>query len=115
MSKRLLRLRRQHVDARMRSAKCEVRLPDQSSIILAQHLMSQSTASQHMSRQETIDQVQAAVASLSDDAREIVLMRNYENLSNADVSRLLDIPETTARRRYSSALLELKRSLTETE
>ena len=45
---------------------------------------------------------------LSDDDREIVLMRHHEGLSNQEVARALDLTEAAASMRYLRALRRLR-------
>ena len=110
----LLRLRRQHVEARRRSVSREVPLPDRSSILLAgQALEGCSTPSQQLVEQELAQRVRVAVAQLSEEDRELLLMRNHEGLTNQEVALVLEIEPDTASKRYGRALLRLRKILTE--
>ena len=44
---------------------------------------------------------------LKDADREVLLMRHFDDLSYADISAVLDIPENTAMKRYQRALGKL--------
>lgn len=80
---RLLKIRRHHLDVAQRTVRREVALPDHSSLQLAQQLLaSGSTPSQQMDKREIARRVRQALARLSDPDREILLMRNFEGLSN---------------------------------
>ena len=48
---------------------------------------------------------------LPDKLAEIVTLHIWENLSFAEISRLLDIPESTVRSRYETALRKLKQMM----
>jgi RNA polymerase sigma-70 factor (ECF subfamily) len=109
---RLLMLRRQHVEAARRSVFREAALPDGSSLYLAQCLaQTGSTPSQQLSRRERARRVQQAVATLSEADQEVLLMRNFENLSYQEVACLLDIDPAAARKRHGRALLRLHQAL----
>jgi RNA polymerase sigma-70 factor (ECF subfamily) len=109
---RLLKLRRRHLGADKRAVDREVRLPDRSSLLLAQQLLAAgSTPSQHLSRREIARCVGQAVAQLPETDREILLMRNFEGLSYQEISCLLDLDAAAARKRYGRALLRLRQLL----
>ncbi|HEY2909563.1 MAG TPA: sigma-70 family RNA polymerase sigma factor, partial [Gemmataceae bacterium] len=52
-----------------------------------------------------------AIDRLSDDDREIVLMRHHEALSNQEVAKALDLTEAAASMRYLRALRKLREVL----
>jgi RNA polymerase sigma-70 factor (ECF subfamily) len=110
----LLQLRRKHVGAQARSVKCEVCLPEQSSILLAgQAVGDATTPSQHALRGELATQVQQALTQLSDEDREMLLVRNYEGLTNQEAAYVFGISGEAARKRYTRALLRLRGVLAE--
>jgi RNA polymerase sigma-70 factor (ECF subfamily) len=109
---RLLMVRRRHVEAARRAVGREIPLPDRSSLLLAHELLAAgSTPSQHLSRREVIRRVSHAMARLPGPDREILLMRNFEGLSHAEIGCLLEIDSATARKRYGRALLRLRNLL----
>ena len=110
---RLLRIREQHVKAACRAVGREIRLPDRSSLQLAQALARGPTPSQQASRRELARQVRHAVARLSETDREVLLMRTFEDLSYRDVGHVLGIEPTAARKRHGRALLRLQAMLAE--
>ena len=111
---RLVMLQRRHGAAARRSVQREVPLPERSSAQLAQQVhASGSTPSQHAVQGELARRVQQAVTSLADPDREIVLMRNFEGLSNQDVAAVLGLEPATASKRYGRALLRLRSLLIE--
>ena len=106
---RLLMARRRHVSAQRRTVDRELPLPERSSLQLAQQLAaSGTTPSQHLVRDELGHRVRSAVAKLSDPDREVLLMRNFEGLSNQEVAEVLAIEPATASKRYGRSLLRLR-------
>jgi RNA polymerase sigma-70 factor (ECF subfamily) len=109
---RLLMLRRFHLGATRRDAAREVSLPDDSSPQLARQLLAAGpTPSQECARRERARQVREAVARLPAADREILVLRNLEGLSNAEVAELLRVDPATASRGYGRALLCLREVL----
>jgi RNA polymerase sigma-70 factor (ECF subfamily) len=111
---RLLMLRRRHLGAARRSLLRDVVLPDHSSLALAQSLLSpQSTPSQRLAGRELALRVRQALSRLPEPDRDILLMRNFEELSNQEVAQVLQINPATASQRYGRALLRLRNLLLE--
>src|SRR5262249_24810900 len=80
---RLLVLRRRHVEAERRAVERDVHLPDRSSLGLAQQLLAAGPGpGEHMVRREFARRVREALDRLSEADREIVVLRNFEGLSN---------------------------------
>jgi RNA polymerase sigma-70 factor (ECF subfamily) len=105
---RLLMLRRQHVEAARRSGRREVPLPDQSSVLLARHLLGRyPTGSQLARRRELVERVRQIVALLADLDREILFMRNFEELPYTEIAEILAIDPAAARKRHGRALVRL--------
>jgi RNA polymerase sigma-70 factor (ECF subfamily) len=108
----LLRLRRQHVEAECRAVERELPLPDDSSALLAQDVLTQAqTPGQQAHDLDLARRTRRAVALLPEDEREVILMRNFEGLSNREVSQILEIDPSTTSKRYGRALLLLRRFL----
>jgi RNA polymerase sigma-70 factor (ECF subfamily) len=111
---RLLMARRQHVQAAKRTTEREVPLADRSSQLLAQRLISGGTTpSQQLQRRELVRRVRQALAQLITADREILLMRNFEELSYQEIGFILDIEPATVRQRHGRALLRLHKLLSE--
>ena len=109
---RLIMAQRQHVGAERRAVSRESPLPDESSAGLgALALAGGPTPSQIMSRDELAARVRQALARLDDDDRDVLLMRNFEGLSNQEVAQVLDIEPAAASKRYGRALLRLRTAL----
>jgi RNA polymerase sigma-70 factor (ECF subfamily) len=112
---RLLMVRRRHLGAARRSVRREARLPERSSLLLAQRLVAAAPSpSQQLQRREMIPRVRQALAALPETDAEILLMRDYEELSYQEIAAILDIESTAARKRYGRALLRLHKVLTDT-
>jgi RNA polymerase sigma-70 factor (ECF subfamily) len=108
----LLRLRRQHVEAECRAVGRELPLPDGSSAQLARRLLSHGpTPSELVADQELARRLRQAVAELPDIDREILLMRNFEGLSNQEAAQVLGLEPAAASRRYGRAILRLRKLL----
>lgn len=111
---RLLMARRQHVEAGRRAVEREAPLPDQSSLHLAQlALAAGPTPSQAFAQDEMAERVRRGLAALEDDDREILLMRNFEGLSNQEAAQVLALEPAAASKRYGRALLRLRKTLLE--
>ena len=111
---RLLMARRQHVDAARRTVHRDVPLPDRSSVQLAQQMLaSDPSPSQQLSKRELASRVRQAIGRLSDSDREILLMRNFEELSTQEVACVLKIDPSNVRKRHGQALLRLRTILLE--
>ncbi len=112
---RLLMIRRRHVRAERRSVRREAPLPDRSSLLLAERLVaSGATPAQQLHRRELVPRVRRALAGLAEADAEILLMRDYEELSYQEIAAILDIDAAAARKRYGRALLRLHKVLTDT-
>jgi RNA polymerase sigma-70 factor (ECF subfamily) len=84
-------------------------LADQSSFELAGQFVDQElTPASAAIRDELKRRLDAALAQLDDDDREVILMRHFEQLSNQDVARALELTEAAASMRYLRALRRLR-------
>ena len=110
---RMLKVHRHHAAAR-RSVKREAVLPSRSSMLLARSLLAAGPSpSRQLVKRETSRLVQRALAELSETDREILLMRNLEDLPYEEIGCLLDLSAVAARKRYGRALLRLQKLLTD--
>jgi RNA polymerase sigma-70 factor (ECF subfamily) len=108
----LLRIRRQHVEAGCRSVRREMALPEGSSVALARMLFAQEpTPSRVMAGHELAARLSQAMAELSDEDREILLLRNFDGLGNQEAAQLLGIGPDAASKRYGRAILRLRKLL----
>jgi len=111
---RLIEAWRRHMGAARRAATREVMLPDHSALELAQRLVaSDPTPSEQVDQKERARRVREALEQLLEVDREILLMRNYEQLSYAQIGNILAIEATAARNRHARALLRLGKLLHE--
>lgn len=112
---RVAKARRTHAQAARRSVTREVYWPRDSSIQFGRELLARtSSPSERLSRQELAERVNQALGQLAETDREILWMRTFENLSYEEVSCVLDIAPTAARKRYGRALLRLRKLLLDT-
>src|SRR6516162_5190740 len=111
---RLVSLHRRHLGAEMRDAGREVSLyrgalPAASSASLAQQLLAGLTSpTQAAIRQEMQLRLQEALNSMDRIDREVVMLRHFEELSNAETAEVLGIETAAASKRYIRAIRRLK-------
>jgi RNA polymerase sigma-70 factor (ECF subfamily) len=111
---RIIDAHRRHRQAQRRSLDREqpillAAFADRSSIDLAAQLLDpEATPASAAIRHELERRLEAAVASLDEDDREIILMRHFEQLSNQDVAAVLGLSEAAASMRYLRALRRLR-------
>ncbi len=116
-SQKLVTLHRHHFGAQMRDPCQEVSLdhgpfPEASSAALAAQLLGHDTRpSEAAIRAEMKIQVQQALDNMDPIDREILALRHFEQLSRAEIARVLDISEAAAGKRYIRALERLKKDL----
>ena len=75
---------------------------------LAQARDLQLTPAATLLRKEFVETFRCAVDQLEDEAREIILMRHVEQLTNSQAAELLGLSEPAASMRYLRALRQLK-------
>ena len=111
---RLMRIHRKHLGAAIRDAGREVSLyrgalPQASSASLAAQLLGHYTpASQALSRAEVQLEIQAALNAMEPIDREIIALRHFEELTNAEAAQVLEIDRSAASKRYIRALKRLQ-------
>src|SRR5436305_5196136 len=111
---RLAMLSRRHLGAARRAVAREVPLPDRSSLLLARQFLAGGPAPSHeLDRRELARLVRQAVAQLPELDREMLLMRNFEELSNKEAACVLGLQPSAASQRYGRALLRLRKLLLE--
>jgi RNA polymerase sigma-70 factor (ECF subfamily) len=100
-------LHRKHLGAKMRSAGREIGPPASGTLsgFFVAHVTSPSGA---VMREEIRQKIEAALASMDDIDREVLLLRHFEELSNKEAAIVLGIQENAASNRYVRALGRLK-------
>jgi RNA polymerase sigma-70 factor (ECF subfamily) len=81
---------------------------DSSAGLVAQLIDTERTPGTEAIRQELGRRLTEAVDQLSDDDREVILMRHTEQMSNQDVANALGLTEAAASMRYLRALRRLR-------
>lgn len=112
---KMLEAHRRHLQAECRDARREARAaaPETTCAALADFLVGRDeTPSQIVRKQERREQLEAALAELPPVDREVLAMRHFEQLSNAEVAEVLGIETAAASKRYLRALKRLRKLLT---
>jgi RNA polymerase sigma-70 factor (ECF subfamily) len=73
---------------------------------------SSNTPLEHVSQTEQSQEVQAALAQLSDSQQQILKMAYYDGLSQSEIAHQLEIPLGTVKARARRGLLKLRQTLT---
>ena len=90
----------------------ELGLPDRSSLLLARPFLDgRSSPSRRVADADLVRRVREALAELSEPDREVLLMRNLEELPYREIGCNLDMDPAAARKRYGRALLRLRKVL----
>jgi RNA polymerase sigma-70 factor (ECF subfamily) len=107
---RLLELHRRHLGTDMRAVQRELPLlPADSSAQLLHSLGGKGpTPSQALAALEAAERLRSALERLSEDQREVILLRHFECLSNREIAWLLGLGESAAHKRYIRALQRLR-------
>jgi RNA polymerase sigma-70 factor (ECF subfamily) len=99
-------------DARREVALYQGALPEASSAALAAQLLGKHTSpTQAAVRAERMLRMQDALNSLDPIDREVIALRNFEQLSRTETAEVLGIEEAAAAKRYIRALKRLKAAL----
>jgi RNA polymerase sigma-70 factor (ECF subfamily) len=107
-------LHRRHLGIQLRDAGREIQLLDRglplaSSAALAAQLLGRDTRpSVAAVREERKRRLQEALNAMDCIDREVLVLRHFEDLSNADVARELGLQESAASKRYVRALHKLR-------
>jgi RNA polymerase sigma-70 factor (ECF subfamily) len=84
-------------------------LPQVTSLSLAEHLLGKLTRSSHAAlRAELKLRVQEALNGMDAQDREVLVLRHFEELGNAEAAQVLGIKPSAAVNRYVRALKRLK-------
>lgn len=111
----LIDLQRRHLGAEKRSAGRELSIHRQSesaSSSLAFHLVGQLTSpSSTMRHAELARQLDGVLHTMDEIDREVLTLRHFEELTNSETARVLNMSEQAASARYIRALRRLKNVL----
>jgi RNA polymerase sigma-70 factor (ECF subfamily) len=114
VGQRLLDEHRRHLGAASRDADREISLdrsafPETSSAALADHVLGRLTSpSQAAIRAERKFRLEEALGRLDPIDREILALRHFEELSNAEAAEVLGLDKSAASKRYVRALVRIK-------
>lgn len=114
VGQKLLQFHRRHLGAQVRAADREISLsppstPSANSFSVASVWLAESgTPSQAAAAEEEHSRVREALEGMSEIDREVLVLRHFEQMSNAEVATLLDITPQTASARYVRALTRLQ-------
>jgi len=114
---KIVTLHRHHFGMKMRDAGREVPLdyggaPATTSAGMAAQLMGNNPRPSEVAVQrETQERFQAILESLDPLDREIIALRHFEQLSNAEAAQVLQLQESAASKRYIRAMRRLKEAL----
>ncbi len=113
----LIDAHRRHLGAAARDAGREVRIDEKRardgiSVTIADGLLAQrSTPSRKAVRREEGERLAQAIEGMEEIDREVIALRHFEDLSNAEVARVLGIEPKAASARYVRALRRLREIL----
>jgi RNA polymerase sigma-70 factor (ECF subfamily) len=113
----LIDLHRRHIGAEKRSANRDVPIhggwnADSTSSSLAFHLLGNMTSpSSAFNRAELARQLDLALQGMNEIDREVLALRHFEELSNSETAKVLNMSEQAASGRYIRALGRLKHVL----
>ena len=116
---KLLELHRHHLDTPMRDARREVSLyrgplPEATSAALAAQLLGRLTRpSEAAIRAEAKVRLQEALNAMEPIDREVLALRHFEHLTNAESAAVLGTKESAAGKRYLRALERLREVVTQ--
>ncbi len=113
-AQRLVELHRFHLQADKRDARREIQLApvplsDATSLALAARLAGpMTTPSQVFVRRQQIESLEQSLNTMNPIDREVIALRNFEELSNAETAKVLGISPDSASKRYFRALKRLR-------
>lgn len=116
-AQRLAKTHRHHLGAAKRDAALEISLyrghmPQATSFALASKLIGNVTSVDgKLIRTEQQKKLQEVLNAMGADDREVLAMRHFEQLTNAEVAMILEVSKPVAGMRYLRALRRLKREL----
>lgn len=114
-SQRMHEIHRFHFGAEKRDVRREVKLQNKggdhgnTSVQLAAHIVGQMTsASGLFEKAQQIEALEKTLSEMNETDREVIALRHFEELSNTETAKVLDIAAEAASKRYIRALKRLK-------
>ena len=114
VNQKLHEIHRHHFGAEKRDIRKEMKLGSnrdsgKTSMALAAHIVAQMTSpSRLIERAEQIAILEKTLNEMNELDREVIALRHFEELSNIETARILDIEPAAASKRYLRALKRLK-------
>jgi RNA polymerase sigma-70 factor (ECF subfamily) len=97
-----------HFKAKRRDARRRVPLEDEDGAATDRLATPEATPSRIIARNESVRQLAAALDSLDEEGREVVLLRVFEGCSLEEIATRLDKPRTTVAYRLARAITKLE-------
>ena len=118
VSQKLTDLHRVHLKAEKRDVRREVALMTgpsaHTSVAIAANLIGAKTgASALLEKAEQIEELEKVLNKMDETDREVIALRHFEELSNIETARVLDIAPTAASKRYVRAMARLAELMSE--
>jgi RNA polymerase sigma-70 factor (ECF subfamily) len=116
-TQKLIDTHRRHLGAKKRSVGQDVSLfrgqtPEASSIGLANHLLGRLTSPTAAARRAELQlKMQEVLNALEPVDREVLVLRHFEQLTNAETAQVLGLSKSAASKRYMMALSRLREHL----
>jgi RNA polymerase sigma-70 factor (ECF subfamily) len=116
----MIDIHRRHIGAQMRDADrdqrlAQARFPESTGESLVAELLGSFTGpSTGAMRAEATEQLRTAIAAMSELDQEIIALRHFEDLTNAETAEALGIQPTAASNRYIRAIVRLRDILAQT-
>jgi RNA polymerase sigma-70 factor (ECF subfamily) len=120
VGQKLTDLHRHHLGVQMRDADRDVSvyrgpMPEATSFALAAQLLGKmTTPSQAAMRTESMLQIQEALDAMDPIDREVLTLRHFEMLTNAETAHELELSQAAASNRYVRALKRMKQIIEQT-
>lgn len=113
---KLAQFHRHHIKVKARSVRKEVAAPinysPASSVILANNFIGNGTTPLEKAlKNEQRADIVSVIESLAESDREVLAMRHFEQLTNAETAEALGIPPNTAYKRYIRALQHVRAAI----
>ena len=113
INQKLHEIHRHHFGAEMRDVRKEFKVgannSEKTSMALAAHIVAQMTSpSRLVERAEQIAMLEATLNEMNELDREVIALRHFEELSNLETAKVLNIQPDAASKRYLRALKRLR-------